>query len=51
MAVLLSLFRAVKKSDCGSSLPNAANDNVQVLMPCWACDVLYIMYAFAYPFI
>lgn len=48
---LLSPFRAVKKSDCGSSLPNAANDNVQVLMPCWACDVLYIMYAFAYPFI
>lgn len=51
MAVLLSLFRVAEKSDCGASLPNTANDNVQVLMPCWACGDLYIMYAFAYPFI
>lgn len=51
MAVLLYAFRAVKKSDCGASLPNTANDDAQVPMPCWACGDLYIMYAFAYLFI
>ena len=34
-----------------ASLPNTANDNAQVPMPCWACGVLYIMYASAYLFI
>ena len=48
---LLSLFRVAEKRDCGASLPNTVNDDAQVLMPCWACGALYIMYAFAYPFI
>ena len=48
---LLSPFRVAEKSDCGASLPNTANDDAQVPMPCWACGALYIMYASAYPFI
>ena len=48
---LLSLFRVAEKRDCSASLPNTANDNAQVPMPCWACGALYIMYASVYPFI
>ena len=51
VGALSSPFRVAEKSDCGASLPNTANDDAQVPMPCWACGALYIMYAFAYPFI
>ena len=51
VGALLSPFRVAEKSDCGASLPNTVNDDAQVLMSCWACCALYIMYASAYPFI
>ena len=43
VGALLSPFRVAEKSDCGASLPNTANDDAQVPMPCWGCGALYII--------